>query len=167
MNADLAEMFRYNAWANQQLFQACRALSDEQLDARPPGISGTVRELLVHIAGGQQTFTLRVQGRQHEYELTRQSAWPGWEALLQIVESTNQELIAIAEALEPGAAIDLGFQGKTYRFPQRFFLVHAMEHSCEHRAEVKIALGQAGIATPDLDCWFYAYFNGIGQEVAA
>jgi uncharacterized damage-inducible protein DinB len=32
MNTDLAEMFRCNAWANRELFEACRSLTDEQLD---------------------------------------------------------------------------------------------------------------------------------------
>lgn len=50
MNEDLAEMFRYNAWANRRLFGACRALSREQFDTRVRGISGSVRELFMHIA---------------------------------------------------------------------------------------------------------------------
>lgn len=45
MNNDLAEMLRYNAWANRELLGACAALSDEQLDTRIQGISGSVREL--------------------------------------------------------------------------------------------------------------------------
>ena len=45
MNKDLAEMFRYNAWANRELFEACRSLTEEQLDMQIRGISGSVREL--------------------------------------------------------------------------------------------------------------------------
>jgi len=66
MNKGLAEMFRYNAWANRALFEACRSLTEAQLDAHIRGISGSVRDLLMHIAGGQQTFVLRTKGRQHE-----------------------------------------------------------------------------------------------------
>ncbi len=61
MSTGLAEMLRYNRWANQQLFRACRDVGGEQLDSRPPGISGSIRELLVHIVGGQQTFVLRTK----------------------------------------------------------------------------------------------------------
>jgi uncharacterized damage-inducible protein DinB len=100
MNKDLAEMFRYNAWANHVLFEACRSLTEEQLDMQIRGISGSVRELLMHIAGGQQTFVLRTKGRQHEGELGRQSDWPGLETVIQIAGSTSDELIAIAEQLK-------------------------------------------------------------------
>jgi len=165
MNNDLAEMFRYNAWANRELFNACRSLTEEQLDMHIQGVSGSIRELLMHIAGGQQTFVLRTKGRQHEGELGRQSEWPGIEAVIQIAASTSAELIDIAEQLADNEVVDLSYQGKTYRYPKRFFLVHAMEHSTEHRTEVKVALAHAGIETPDLDGWNYAEAAGYGQEV--
>lgn len=166
MGADFAEMFRYNEWANRELLQACRSLSDAQLDARMPGISGTVRSLLMHIVGGQQTDILRTQGRQHEGELTRWSEWPGWDNLLAAAERTNEELIVLAERMDPGAMVDLPYQGKAYRFPRQFFLVAAIEHGVEHRTEVKVALAQMGIETPDLDGWFYAAARGYGAEVS-
>jgi uncharacterized damage-inducible protein DinB len=165
MNNDLTEMLRYNAWANRELFEACRLLTDEQLDKQIPGVSGSVRELLMHIAGGQQTFVLRTKGRQHEGELGRRSDWPGIETVIDIVVSTSDELIAIAEQLEPNEEVDLPYQGKTYRYPKRFFLVHAMQHSTEHRTEVKVALAHIGIETPDLDGWRYSELAGYGQEI--
>jgi uncharacterized damage-inducible protein DinB len=165
MNAPLAEMLRYNRWANLTLFEACRALSDEQLDTRSPGTSGTVRELLIHIVGGQQTFVLRTIGRQHEGELNRASAWPGIDALLDIVRTSSDELIAIAEELDAESEVDLPYFGKVYRFPKSFFLVHAMAHGAEHRTEVKVALNQLGVETPDLDGWAYATTAGYGREL--
>jgi uncharacterized damage-inducible protein DinB len=165
MNSAFAEMFRYNRWANDTLLAACRGLTDEQLDAQIPGISGTVRVLLMHMVGGQQTFVLRTKGRQHEGELTRGSQWPGWDRLLAIASETNDELITIAEGIDAETMVDLPYQGKTFRFPRVFFLVHAMEHGTEHRTEIKVALLQMGIETPDLDGWFYAAAMGSGEEV--
>jgi len=167
MNRGLAEMFRYNAWANRELFEVCRSLTEEQLDMQIQGISGSVRELLMHIAGGQQTFILRTKSRQHEGELGRQSGWPGIEKVINIVASTSDELITIAEQLKDDEEVSLSYQGKTYRYPKRFFLVHAMEHSTEHRTEVKIALAHLEIETPDLDGWYYAESAGYGQVITA
>ncbi len=165
MNEGLTEMFRYNAWANRELFSACRSLTEKQLDMHIQGISGSIRELLMHIAGGQQTFILRTKGRQHEGELGRQSDWPGIETVIRITASTSEELIAIAEQLKGNEVVDLSYQGRTYRYPKRFFLVHAMEHSTEHRTEVKVALASVGIETPDLDGWNYSLTAGYGQEI--
>jgi len=164
MGSGLAEMLRYNRWANLALLEACRGLSDEQLDARMPGIGAPVRELLLHIVGGQQTFVLRAKGRQHEGELNRGSAWPGFDDLIAIATETSDELLAIAESFAEAASVDLPWQGKAFRFPVRFFLVHAVAHGAEHRTEVKVALAQQGIETPDLDAWQYAAAMRYGME---
>jgi uncharacterized damage-inducible protein DinB len=46
-----------------------------------------------------------------------------------------------------------------------FFLTHALEHGVEHRTEIKVALSQLGVATPDLDGWAYATAMGCGRVV--
>ena len=165
MNEGLVEMFRYNAWANHRLFESCRSLTDEQLDSHVPGVSGSVRELLMHIVGGQQTFILRTKGLQHQGELNRGSVWPSIDKLIEMAENTSHELIAIAGQIGDQDQVDLPYLGKTYRYPKRFFLVHAMEHSVEHRTEVKVALGHLGVETPDLDGWPYSAAVGYGQVV--
>lgn len=166
MNRGLVEMFRHNAWANTQLFEACRSLTEEQLDYVGSGVSGSVRELLMHIAGGQQTDILRTMGRQHEGELARWSDWPGIEEVVAVAKRTSEELIERAEQLQDGEEVELPYQGKVFRYPKVFFLVAAIEHSAEHRTEVKVALNQIGVSTPDLDGWFYAEAAGYGEEVA-
>src|SRR4029078_9140496 len=106
MSITISEMFRYNAWANRQLFEACSTLTDEQLDFQGSGLSGSVRELLMHIAGGQQTFILRTQGRQHEGELGRSSGSSGIEAVIEIAERSSDELTEIARRLHDEEAVN-------------------------------------------------------------
>ncbi len=159
------DIFAYNKWANLELFKACRTLTEDQLDLHLPGASGSVRELLVHLVGGQQSQILRTKGRQHEDELTRASAWPGLETLIDLIERTSDELIAIADGLRSDEEVDLPYYGKVYRFPKSFFLLHALTHGVEHRTEIKVTLNHFGIATPDLDGWNYAAAVGYGEEV--
>lgn len=165
MNEPLAEMFRYNRWAMLELLMACRGLSDAHLDLRRPDASGSVRELLLHVVGGQQTFVLRTMGRQHEGELTRSSRWPGFDALIELAVTSSDALIGVAASLDVDSEVDLPWLGNTYRFPKSFFLLHALEHGMEHRTEIKMALGAAAIATPDLDGWLYSAAMGYGGEV--
>ncbi|HUF07333.1 MAG TPA: DinB family protein [Candidatus Binatia bacterium] len=165
MNLGLVEMMRYNAWANRTLLDSCRELTDEQLDARLPVTSGSTRELLIHIVGGQQTFALRTKGRQHEGELDRGGAWPGMAEITRLAGSTSDELILIAAQLDPESETDLPYFGKVYRYPTLFFLVHAAEHGVEHRTEVKLNLAHAGVDTPDLDGWAYGEAAGYGAEL--
>jgi uncharacterized damage-inducible protein DinB len=73
--------------------------------------------------------------------------------------------VEIAERLEEDTEVDLPYSGRVFRFPASFFLAHAAEHGGEHRTEIKLALAQLGVETPDLDGWAYAAAAGYGQEV--
>jgi uncharacterized damage-inducible protein DinB len=165
LNRPLAELFRYNRWANLRLIDACQGLTDEQLATRAPGTSGSVGELLTHLVGGQQTFVLRTKGRQHEGELNRRSAWPGIATIREVALVSSDALIAIAEGLEQDVDVDLPYGPRTYRFPKSFFLTHALEHGVEHRTEIRLGLAHLGIDAPDLDGWPYAAEAGYGREV--
>ncbi|HEY94203.1 MAG TPA: hypothetical protein G4O15_04640 [Dehalococcoidia bacterium] len=162
MNGPLAEMFRYNRWANLTLLDACRGLTSETLTVKPPGLSGTIGEILIHIVGGQQSFILRTKGRQHEGEMNRETPWPGIDIVIKVATVTSDELLVVAEELDQDRDVELPYLGTIYRYPLSFFLVHAFEHGVEHRTEVKVGLGQLGITTPDLDGWAYADAMGYG-----
>lgn len=164
MNKALGEMFRYNAWANAQLFQACRLLVELEHEARVAGSLRSLRELLMHIADGERTLVMRTNGHQPSEPVWSQ--WPGIEPLIETVTQSGADLIAIAERLDDDdEEVELAFRGTKYRYPRRFFLVHAMEHSAEHRTELKVLLAGNGIETPDLDGWHYASSVGYGVEV--
>jgi uncharacterized damage-inducible protein DinB len=165
MSNPLAEIFRYNAWANETLFDACRGLPPAALDAPAGGEDPRpIRSKLLHIAGGQQTFCLRTQGRQHEGELNATSLWPGWDQVFDAMRTSNAELIRIAEALTADEDVVLPYQGMRPRFPRSFFLAHAIAHSGQHRTEIVLALQAQGHAMPDLDGWPYAAAMGYGTD---
>ena len=111
---------------------------------------------------------LRTKGRQHEGESRHiEAGWPGLDMLREVVESSGDELIAIAANLDEDELVALPYQGKTYEYPKGFFLLHAIEHGVEHRTEIKVALALIGIETPDLDGWFYAPVAGYGREITS
>ena len=165
MNDGLVEVFEYNRWANLALIEGCRAAPAELLTRQVEGISGTVASLWTHLVGGERTFILRTKGRQHEGELHRFSAWPGFDELERLAKATGDELVGIARELDAAAVSELSWQGKTYRYPTRFFLLHAATHSMEHRTEIKVALNTLGFETPDLDGWNFAAAKGYGEDV--
>jgi uncharacterized damage-inducible protein DinB len=158
MKAWSDEMLRYNTWANRTLFEACRALTDEQLDTHAAGTSASVRDLLTHIAAGQQTIARRAAGGQQP----SWRPWPGFDALFDLIDASDSELMAIAAGLDEDAAVDVS-PGEAYPFPTSFFLVLAMAHRVEHRTEIKIALESIGVRTPVLDSWSCGAAAGQAQ----
>ncbi|MCC7364974.1 MAG: DinB family protein [Dehalococcoidia bacterium] len=165
MNEPLAGMLRYNHWATETLLRTCASLDSATLAAQPPSMSGTIGELLAHLAGGQQTFLCRAQGLSEDQPLGRGSPWPGFERLAEVARISGEGLIALAEGLDTDREVELAYMGRVFRFPVSFFLVHAVEHGVEHRTELKVALNQLGIETPDLDGWSFAAAAGFGRDV--
>ena len=165
MNTPLAEMLRYGKWANETLLESCRTLTPEQLEIRVPGSGRTVAELFTHAIYSQLTFVLRTKGRQHEGEGDPGIGSPDFDTLMEVARRSSDDLIRIAEALDEDTDVDLPYEGQSFRFPLSFFLVHAVEHGVEHRTEIKVALAQDGVETPDLDAWQFAAARRFGQAV--
>ena len=165
MDLGLVEMLRYSAWAERTLLDACRELTDEQLEARLPVASGPVRELLLHIVGGQEAYVELAQGRPDMGGLDRVRAWPGMAQLIEVADRTSRELISFAEQLDPESEVELTHHGKVHRYPRRFLLTNAVEHGVRHATEVTLTLASIGVAVPDLDGWAYGRSAGYGAEV--
>ena len=167
MSKALADCLRYNRWANLGLIEACRGLTEAQLDMRATQSSRSVRELLSHIVGSELTFALRTKGRQHEGESRQVDGWPGFEVLHQVAASSGDDLITIAADVDEEELVALPYGGKTYEYPKSFFLLHAIEHGVEHRTEIKVTLALIGVETPDLDGWLYSEAAGYGREITS
>jgi uncharacterized damage-inducible protein DinB len=165
MNLGLVEMLRYNAWAGRTLLDACRDLTDAQLQAQLAVTPGSVRDLLLHIVGGQQAYIHLVQGLSDAGDLDRNRPWPGMAQLVVIADQASRELVSLAEQLDPIGEVDLAHHGKVHRYPKRFLLAGAAEHGIRHRTEVSVNLASIGLPMPDLDGWAYGRSAGYGAEV--
>ena len=161
-NAPLAQLFRYNAWANERALDACRGLADEQLDAVGSGSFGSIRETLMHVIYGQYSFLARLGGKAQDSRSVS-PPWPGFDALGAVAAETSDALVAASSALGGDADVVLAFAGKSYRYPKSFFLVHAMQHGVEHRTQIGTMLSALGCETPDLDGWAFAGATGLGE----
>ena len=61
--------YRQNEWANLLLIEACRSLSEEQLDATAVGTFGSIRDTLTHIVSAEGSYAFRL-GHEPKLRLT-------------------------------------------------------------------------------------------------
>lgn len=52
----LAALFEHNRWANEQLLDACRDLTPEQLATKVEGTYGALGETLAHLVSGETFY---------------------------------------------------------------------------------------------------------------
>jgi uncharacterized damage-inducible protein DinB len=147
----LAKLFEHNNWANDQIIQACYALSDEQLDAEPlSATKGNIRDTLTHLVSSQANYlsllTVPLEERRNppiEFTDLRESARLSGEGLLALVRG-EQEVIASRLITRDG-----------YYAEPWVVLLQVINHATEHREQIKSMLTALGVTPPDIDGWDY------------
>lgn len=165
MSETVVEFFRYNAWANQVLLEACSELSNEELEYAMPGTAGTLRATLMHLVTSPESFINRIMGGDPGPPARRE--WPGVAGVAAIAKELDGALLALAEAFEASdtaETVNLTYMQETRSWPRRFFFVHAITHATEHRSQVCMMLTALGKPL-DLDGWNYAAAMEFGTLV--
>lgn len=150
-----AQYARYNRLANETLYEACAALSDEarrrDLGAFFKSVHGTLNHLLL----GDRIWMARFEGGSHPST--------GLDAILHDdfaeLRAARAEMDVRIEAFF--AALPADFCGRILRYvnnaglesadPASVILPHFFNHQTHHRAQVHTLLGQLGRPTPVLD----------------
>lgn len=155
MSESLAEMFRHNAWANQQLFEACEGLSDAQLDATVVGTFGSIRDTLMHIAGNQERYVAALAESGPVTVIRESEPFPGVAELGDAVRTSSEALVELAAQAQSGATVATTYRGEDFTLPVWLLLVQAIYHATDHRSQVATILTQQGIEPPSIDGWTY------------
>jgi uncharacterized damage-inducible protein DinB len=146
----------YNAHANQQVLAVAAQLSADQLVQEASPSHGTVRELLIHMLGGERYFLAACQGsafRPEEFEslATLDEICEYWQRLAREVHAFIAGLDDMDVARDQ--AIALGPQ--EYHFPLWQWFAGSFAHSAQHRGELSIVLTKLGHPLPDIDMLVY------------
>jgi uncharacterized damage-inducible protein DinB len=144
-------LFEHNLWANQRLVDACRGLSDVVLNATVEGTAGTIRETLMHIAGAEQRYVMRLCGRTPTYG--EQDGWPGLALLAQALEESGSLFIELTAVADPDEVLESQNQGQQASLPAAVVYVQAINHATEHRSQIATILTQQGVDAPDVSGW--------------
>ncbi len=110
----ITDLYRHNEWANLRLLEACRALTDEQLDTRAVGTHGSIRGTCVHLVAGEQRYIRRLGGETAAPDVRETDPFPGFDVIEAAVRDNARCLIDRASATQ-GTAIASTFQGRPTR----------------------------------------------------
>jgi uncharacterized damage-inducible protein DinB len=152
----LAAIFEHNRWANEQLLEACRDLTPEQLATRVEGTYGGLGETLAHIVSGETFYVELLTEWAPAVHWHRADPFPGIDALLSRARDTGARLLAAAESLMPEQPIE---RDEGEWIPASVILVQAINHATEHRVHAATILSQLGIEPPQVDGWHFGGFE--------
>ena len=150
----LMEFILYNNWANQQVLQACRNLSEEQLEAVIPGAYGTVRSTLEHIIRAEEWYVSLLTGSSPEAAFQ----WEPRPALAEVAAYATQvgeALLAAAEHVPPTTRVVEEADGKQFYYQALAVFIQIINHGVEHRTNITTILNQGSQPPPKVDGWGY------------
>jgi uncharacterized damage-inducible protein DinB len=152
----LAALFEHNRWANEQLLEACRDLTAEQLAASVEGTYGGLGETLTHLVSGETFYVELLTDWSPAEHWRRADPFPGIDPLLARSRDTGARLLAAAQAIAPEEPIE---RDPGEWIPASVILVQAIDHAAEHRTHAATILTQLGIEPPPMDGWRFGGFD--------
>ncbi|MFT4038215.1 MAG: DinB family protein [Thermomicrobiales bacterium] len=167
-NPILANLFRFNQWANVELIDACAQLDAGLLDEALPGTQGSVRSTLWHMVELEYRYLGALQGTPGASDYALPGAPDGELAALRALAlDSGEQLVAWAESTAGDPLIETEFQGQPFSCPASVFAAQILNHAKEHRQQLHEALLARGVEMPDLSAWVWWYTTQqVGLESA-
>lgn len=163
----LAELIRYNNWANQQVLEACQELDEEQLAATMPGSYGAVRDTLEHIIRGEAFYVSLLTGRRPPPPF-RWEDGPSIADMRAYAAEVGRALVEAIEQVRPADRVSEEDDGHQYHYQALAVFIQIINHGVEHRTNVTTILSAEGHTPPDVDGWGYlsAFPERFAYEVS-
>lgn len=155
----LPKFLRYNDWANDQLLHAAAAFTDVQLD-QPFDIGpGSMRQTLLHIWAGEDTWLKRWRG-------LAESPWPDQADKIPMPDLTRRfektlqaRELFIAGLTDAALAQEITYRdskGSLFTATLSDMLIQGATHSIHHRAQAANLVRRIGGGLVDLDYMYWA-----------
>ena len=138
MSDTLLRLFRYKAWANEELLTALA-----KLDAESP-VTALAIKALSHSYTVDRIFAAHMRRKSHAYTSANLSKMPSLDALSADIRSSDREYIDYVSALDGDQLADrIGFvftDGAPGLMSREEMLMHVITHGTGHRGQVSAVM---------------------------
>jgi uncharacterized damage-inducible protein DinB len=141
---ELAELHRFNAWANRGLLAALRQLSQDQLEDRLEGMYGSILGVMNHLAEVEAVYVAMMR-REAAERLEQQDL----DGLGEVLAGTGAGLVDLARTADMAATFHIPWFDREITVFQG--LGQVLTHSINHRADVNQWLPRFGVQSSDQD----------------
>jgi uncharacterized damage-inducible protein DinB len=159
-----ADAFGHHVWATERVFDACAALTDDQLATTVPGTYGSILDTLRHLVGADRAYLFVLTGGRLS---PIDEAGMDLSALRHAMATADSDWTTIlATAGDPDdLVVRRRDDGTESHAPRGIRLAQAIHHGTDHRSQICTALTTIGIEPPAIDVWDYGEQDGRVSEV--
>ena len=159
MTVELVHHFRklgrYNRLANERLYDACRALTDEERKQPRGAFFGSIHGTLNHILVGDRIWMTRFEGGEASSTNLDAILHQDFGALREACAVEDARIEAWVAALEAetlrGDIAYVNNEGRRFNDPVAILLAHFFNHQTHHRGQVTAMLAETDAPYPVLD----------------
>jgi uncharacterized damage-inducible protein DinB len=146
---------RYNRRANEQLYEKCAQLDDDEYRKPRAGSFGSIHALLNHILLGDLIWMSRFEGGGETTPPLNTVLYDDFPALRAARATEDARIETFFSHLDP-AFFDrslhyVNSQGREMTMPTLAAVPHLFNHQTHHRGQVHVMLSQTPVAPPALD----------------
>lgn len=152
----LVELFRYNNWANAQVFLTCQKIPPEHLAASTPGAYGSIHATLGHIIAAEADYIHRLTGKGPQPPF-RWEDKPALEDIFAFSGVVADALLDVIRRVPPDHIVHEEDDGNTIDYKASLLFIQVINHGIEHRTNITTILNGMGIPTPEVDGWGYLF----------
>ena len=146
---------RYNRLANERLYDACAALSDEERRRDRRGFFRSIYGTLNHILLGDRNWLARFRGGEAPSTGLDAILYEDFAELHAARATEDDRLEAFVRDVTPaflaGSIRYVNNEGRLLEDPTDLLVLHLFNHQTHHRGQVHDMLSQAGAKPPVLD----------------
>jgi uncharacterized damage-inducible protein DinB len=142
---ELAELHRFNAWANRSLLVGIRQLSAEQLEEQQDGMYSAILGVLWHLANVESVYLRMIRGLEPK-RLDPNLTLDEVEAVL---ADTGVGLVEEARSRPSEQRVHIPWFDRDFAVAQ--CLRQVLTHSANHRADINMWLPRFGVESTDQD----------------
>ncbi len=165
--ADIQELYQYNQWANDRVFDAASGLTPREFAKDLGNSYPSLRDTLTHIVWAEWMWLQRWQGTspQHIFDAKE---FPDCNALKTRwlkLEAEQRAFVGAVTAERLGEIVGyVNLEGQTWRYPLWRQMYHVVNHSTYHRGQVTTMLRQLKTVPASTD--FLAFHDELESRPA-
>ncbi|MDQ4035848.1 MAG: hypothetical protein M3153_07950 [Chloroflexota bacterium] len=154
----LDDAMAHHVWATEQLIDACKALTPQQLATPAPGTYGSIIDTFRHLVS-TDCWYLTFFGDQPRRIDERSEA--GLDELRSAITGNGKDWVELLGIGLDGEADNVEHgDGWTFHAPIGLRLAQVVQHGTDHRSQVCTALSSFDVEPPGIDLWAYGEATG-------
>jgi uncharacterized damage-inducible protein DinB len=163
----IQELYRYNRWANERVFEAASSLTPAEFTRDLASSYASVRGTLTHIVWAEWIWLQRWKGTSPQVVFEPED-FPQVDALRARWLDVEVERRAFIESVSTEGLLGLvqyvNRQGQTWQYPLWRQLYHVVNHSTYHRGQLTTMLRQ--LAAPPIPTDFLVFHDELESGLA-